>query len=64
VSQEKIAAPEVVLSSIGDLRKMLKKFRKVSFQKENVYSYRIDRKYFLSSIGKIAGLDLYIACYK
>lgn len=62
-------APEVVLSSIKELKDMLKKFRRVSFQKENFNNYGyinkvIDRKHFLNTLGKVVGLDIYIECYK
>lgn len=63
------AAPEVALSSLKGLKSMLKKFKEVSFQKEQTNAPAclrkiIDRKYLLNSIGKIAGNDIYITCFK
>lgn len=59
------AAPETILSSISDLKKMLRKFKKATFSKENSDPIRkIPREKLLNNVGKIAGLDIYFECIK
>ena len=59
------AAPETVLSSISELREMLQNFSSVALQKENCDGFwHFKREQLLGSLGKIAGLDIYIECVK
>lgn len=72
------AAPDVHLSSISELKKMLNRFSKLSFQKENIDVYNdfplfmrdkllakgYTREKMLGNVGKWMGLDVYIECIK
>ena len=63
-------APETEFLSIKQLRRMLSKFSKVGFQKENCTGIGflgytiIPRAIFLSSVGRRMGLDIYIEAVK
>ncbi len=59
-------APETVFSSIKQLKKMLSKFSKVDFAKENCDDHRwpITRRVLLPWLGKSLGLDIYLRAYK
>jgi SAM-dependent methyltransferase len=65
VNQTGDAAPETILSSIKELRKMLKNFSSSNVYKENFDDSRyIKRKYLLNNVANILGLDIYIECIK
>lgn len=64
------AAPETVFLSIGQLRRMLRRYSWVTFEKENCTDLAISRlcfiprKTLLPSLGKTLGLDIYIRARK
>lgn len=64
------AAPETVFLSIGQLRRMFRRYSRVTFEKENCTDLAISRVYFiprktlLPSLGKTLGLDIYIRARK
>ena len=64
------AAPETVFVSRSELRHMMRRFSSVSCALENTthFGFRgktvIPRRYLLSSLGRIAGLDIYVDARK
>lgn len=59
------AAPETILSSIRELKRMLAMFRSATFHKENCDdSMKHPRAKYLHVIGPRAGLDIYVECIK
>ncbi|MBI2803568.1 MAG: class I SAM-dependent methyltransferase [Planctomycetes bacterium] len=64
------AAPETVLLSRRDLRRMLAKFESVSIQAQNMDPFRlcgrvlVNRAKLLGNFGRVLGLDLYLTAQK
>lgn len=62
------AAPETVLSSQAELRKLFRKFSKVKMTKENcddyIYTRFFQRRHFRPILGRLLGLDIYISVLK
>lgn len=63
------AAPETVFTSIRQLKRMLRQFRRVKFHKENsdpltVRGRTIPRTRLLSNVGRLLGLDIYFEAVK
>ncbi|MDF3048007.1 MAG: hypothetical protein K0R73_1125 [Candidatus Midichloriaceae bacterium] len=70
---KKEAAPETILSSKHELRKMLSNFKSVEICNENIDAYiklpvlrsrPFPKEKYLSTIGRVIGIDLYIVCQK
>lgn len=64
-----IAAPETVFTSVGAAKKLFSNFDNVHIRRENATSLRlfrwsIPRELLLSSVGRVAGLDLYVTAAK
>ena len=58
-------APEVILTSIYQLKKMLNRYTQVNFYKQNSDSVmKIPRKWLLWNLGRLMGLDIYIEARK
>jgi ubiquinone/menaquinone biosynthesis C-methylase UbiE len=71
------AAPETVLTSIGDLRRMLERFASVTFSKQNADALALPRRWLvirgkvlaerdqlLTTLGRLLGLDIYFEAQK
>lgn len=71
------AAPETVLASVGDLRRMLHRFESVTFSKQNAETLAMPRRWLvvrgkvlaerdalLPTVGRLLGLDIYVEARK